>query len=657
MRPGTAIRRLWVAAVAGPLAAVGGGGEIDWQQAVVDPAARPAWVSPSVVIVGGERTPLRAVDASTGGVRPPTDEETQRLEDLRRERPGRRERHPRDRGADPGPEADTPPLPPAAAALSGPHAWAPGFGHVVAWEVEPAQSHPVHVIASSPPDRIEPRLLTREYLKPGDRIERRWPRLFTRDGVEVPIDRELFSNPWSIDRLRWAADGRSFTFLFNQRGHQVLRLIAIDAATGTPRVVVEESSATFIDYAHKTWCHWLSEGQLLWTSERSGWNHVWLVDVATGGLRSVTSGPWMVRRVERVADDTQTLILRVMGLYADQDPYHEHFIRVAIEGGDPVRLTAGDGTHELLWSPDGRWYVDTWSRVDQPPVRELRRSDDGGLVVELGRADASPLVEQGWTWPERFSAKGRDGTTDVWGVIWRPRGTAHDATPRPVVECIYAGPHDFHVPKKFAAAHGQRRIADAGFVVVQVDGMGTNWRGKAFHDVCWKNLKDSGLPDHVAWLTAAAATRPWMDLRRVGIYGGSAGGQSAARALIDHPDTYRVAVADCGCHDNRMDKIWWNEAWMGWPVDESYAANSNVVDAARLRGHLLLIVGELDENVDPASTLQLSAALVQAGTDHELVVVPGAGHGAAETPYGAMKRLGFLRRHLLDAGLSAPPRR
>jgi dipeptidyl aminopeptidase/acylaminoacyl peptidase len=396
---------------------------------------------------------------------------------------------------------------------------------------------------------------------------------------------------------------------------------------------------------------------MLWMSERSGWNHVWLVDVATGDLRPVTSGRWMVRRVEQVADDTRTLILRVMGLDADQDPYHEHFIRVAIDAGEPLRLTAGDGTHELLWSPDGRWYVDTWSRVDLPPVRELRRSDDGGLVVELGRADATPLVEQGWTWPERFSAKGRDGTTDVWGVIWRPHGTAHDATPRPVVECIYAGPHDFHVPKKFAAAHGQRRITDAGFIVVQVDGMGTNWRGKAFHDVCWKNLKDSGLPDHVAWLTAAAATRPWMDLGRVGIYGGSAGGQSAARALIDHPDTYRVAVADCGCHDNRMDKIWWNEAWMGWPVDESYAASSNVVDAARLRGRLMLIVGELDENVDPASTLQLSAALVRAGTDHELVVVPGAGHGAAETPYGAMKRLGFLRHHLLDAGLSAPPRR
>jgi dipeptidyl aminopeptidase/acylaminoacyl peptidase len=234
----------------------------------------------------------------------------------------------------------------------------------------------------------------------------------------------------------------------------------------------------------------------------------------------------------------------------------------------------------------------------------------------------------------------------VYGVIWRPCGSANDSSPRAVLEDIYAGPHDYFVPKAFAVWNSERNLTQAGFVVVQVDGMGTNWRGKAFHDVCWKNLKDAGLPDHVAWLRAAAATRPWMDLSRVGIYGGSAGGQSAMRALLDFPDVYSVAVADCGCHDNRMDKIWWNELWMGWPVDESYQRSSNVVDAAKLQGKLMLIVGELDENVDPASTLQVSAALVRAGKDHELVVVPGAGHGSAETAYGSAKRLEFLKRYL-----------
>jgi len=196
--------------------------------------------------------------------------------------------------------------------------------------------------------------------------------------------------------------------------------------------------------------------------------------------------------------------------------------------------------------------------------------------------------------------------------------------------------------------HGQRELAELGFVVVQIDGMGTSQRSKAFHDVCWKNLKDAGLPDRVAWLRAAAATHADMDLERVGIYGGSAGGQNAVRAMLDHGDVYRACVADCGCHDNRMDKMWWNELWMGWPVDDSYAANSNAVDASRLSGALLLIVGELDSNVDPASTMQVVDALVRADKDFDLLVMPGVGHGAAESAYGRRRRADFFVRHLMD---------
>jgi dipeptidyl-peptidase-4 len=190
-------------------------------------------------------------------------------------------------------------------------------------------------------------------------------------------------------------------------------------------------------------------------------------------------------------------------------------------------------------------------------------------------------------------------------------------------------------------------LAELGFVVVQVDGMGTNHRGKKFHDVCWKDLADSGLPDHIAWLKAAAATRPWMDLTRVGIYGGSAGGQSSTRALLDHPEFYKVAVSDCGCHDNRMDKLWWNEQWLGWPVDDSYRRSSNVEDAGKLKGKLLLTVGELDTNVDPASTLQVAAALVRADKEFELLIVPSANHGAGESPYASRRRMDFFVRHLL----------
>jgi dipeptidyl aminopeptidase/acylaminoacyl peptidase len=202
------------------------------------------------------------------------------------------------------------------------------------------------------------------------------------------------------------------------------------------------------------------------------------------------------------------------------------------------------------------------------------------------------------------------------------------------------------VPKSFQATYGTRALTDRGFIVVQIDGMGTSLRSKKFHDVCWRNLGDSGFPDRILWIKAAAAKFPAMDLSRVGIYGTSAGGQSALRALLAHGDFYRAAVADCGCHDNRVDKIWWNEQWMGWPLGPHYAEQSNVTQAHKLTGKLLLMVGELDTNVDPASTMQVVNALIKADKDFELLVVPGAGHGVLGQPYAQRRMIGFFEKSL-----------
>jgi dipeptidyl aminopeptidase/acylaminoacyl peptidase len=292
--------------------------------------------------------------------------------------------------------------------------------------------------------------------------------------------------------------------------------------------------------------------------------------------------------------------------------------------------------------------VDTWSRVDLPPVHELRRSTDGSLICELERADWSALLESGWRPPERIVAKGRDGETDIYGILLKP--PHFDPNNRyPVIEDIYAGPQSAFVAKSFSTLTTMESLAALGFVLVKMDGMGTSHRSKAFHDVCWKNLGDSGFPDRIAWIKAAAAERPWMDLNRVGIYGGSAGGQSSTRALLAHGDFYRVAVSDCGCHDNRMDKIWWNELWMGWPVGPEYADQSNVTQASRLQGKLLLIVGEMDENVDPSSTMQVVNALIKADKDFDLLVMTGKGHGAAENDYGWRRRADYFVRNLSGA--------
>jgi dipeptidyl-peptidase-4 len=509
----------------------------------------------------------------------------------------------------------------------------------------------VTIVDSSPSDQKQPKLKSFPYAKPGDALPKPQLVLFRPGSDEGRvIDPGLFANPFTQSHeipVTWAPDGREAYFDYNERGHQRYRILAVNAATGTVRIVVEESAKTFIDYTKKTWRHWFhGRGELLWMSERSGWAHLYRIDIASGEVKNaVTSGAWPVREVLHVEAEKQQVWFLAGGLREGEDPYHLHLCRVNLDGSGFVRLTEGDGNHHVEFSPTREWFIDRWSRADHPPVHELRRSGDGTLVCELERADATALLAGGWTMPERFVAKGRDGKTDIHGILVKP-SSFDPAKSYPVIEDVYAGPHAAFAPKDFGRLERLHGIANEGFILVKLDGMGTNFRGKAFHEVAWKNLKDSGFPDRIAWIREAAKTRPWMDLARVGIYGGSAGGQSAMRAVLDHHGFYKVAVADCGCHDNRMDKIWWNEQWMGWPVDESYATNSNADDAHKLGGKLLLIVGELDDNVDPASTTRVVAALQKAGKEFEYMPVIGAGHGAAETPFGSKARLEFLKKHL-----------
>lgn len=530
-----------------------------------------------------------------------------------------------------------------------PFRWSPDGSKLVVMQVKPPQEHKVYVVESSPKNQLQPKLQSYDYLKAGDRIAQPRPRLFDL-GKRQPIrvSEDLFPNPWDLSEIRWATDSSDFTFLYNQRGHQLQRVIAINAQSGEARTLIEEKSDTFIDYSQKTDLRWLEKsGEYLWASERDGWNHLYLGDAKTGAIKNqVTKGEWVVRGIESVDEEKRQIWVRVLGQRSGEDPYHLHLARVNFDGSGFTMLTEGDGTHRWQWSPNRRFLVDTWSRVDQPPVNELRSAESGKLICELERADAEKLSESGWQTPERFVAKGRDGITNIYGLIVKP-SNFDPAKKYPIIEKIYAGPHGFHVPKAWGREAQTHGIAELGFIVVQIDGMGTNWRSRAFHDVAWKNLKDAGFPDRIAWLKAAAATRPWMDLSRVGIYGGSAGGQNAVAALLHFGDFYKVAVADCGCHDNRMDKIWWNEAWMGWPVGPEYADNSNVTHAAKLTGKLLLTVGELDHNVDPASTMQLANALINADKDFDLLIIPGSDHGAGERPYPARRRMDFFVRNLL----------
>jgi dipeptidyl aminopeptidase/acylaminoacyl peptidase len=374
--------------------------------------------------------------------------------------------------------------------------------------------------------------------------------------------------------------------------------------------------------------HDVADGkEVVWMSERNGWNHLYLIDGANGLVKNqITRGNWVVRGVEKVDDEKRQIWFRASGMTPGIDPYFVHYYRINFDGSGLTALTSGDADHHLDFSPDMKYYVDTWSRVDLAPVSELHRTEDGKMVAELERVDIQPLLKAGWRAPEPFVAKGRDGVTDIWGVIFRP--TNFDPSKRyPVIESIYAGPQDSFVPKSFRAYYSMQSMAELGFIVVQIDGMGTSNRSKAFHDVCWKNLGDAGFPDRILWHQAVAAKYPYYDISRVGVYGHSAGGQSALGALLFHPELYKAAVAGSGCHDNRMDKIWWNEQWMSWPVGPQYAASSNVDNAYRLQGKVLIIAGEMDTNVDPASSLQVVNALVKAHKHFDMLYIPGQNHG------------------------------
>lgn len=531
--------------------------------------------------------------------------------------------------------------------------WSPDSKSVVSCRIRPVEKRYVYYVESSPADQAQPKLHKQEYAKPGDELRFKVPCIFeVESGRRLIPSTELFSHQYELSGPMWNADSKAITFEYNERGHKVYRVLEMSAVDGSVRTLIEEKEEKYVNYP-RIYRNYLSDGKrIIWSSERDNYNHLYLYDRATGKpLNQITKGEWYVRGVQHVDEANEVIYFSANGMKKGEDPYLIHYYKINFDGSNLVELTPEEGMHQCWYSSDYKYLVDVYSKVDQAPIAVLRDAKNGKIRMQLDKADISALLANGWKAPEVFSAKGRDGKTDMWGVIYRP-SNFDPSKKYPVIEYIYSGPGDQYVPKTFSSYNWwMTSLAELGFIVVQVDGMTTSFRSKEFEEVCYKNLKDAGLPDHIAWIKAAAQKYPYMDIDRVGIFGCSAGGQESTGAVLFHPEFYKAAYSACGCHDNRMDKIWWNELWMGYPVDESYSACSNVDNAHLLSRPLMLVVGELDDNVDPASTMQVANALIKANKDFELVVIPGAHHTMGED-FGEHKRYDFFVRHLM--GVTPP---
>lgn len=527
--------------------------------------------------------------------------------------------------------------------------WSPDSKSVVSCRIRPVEKRYVYYVESSPADQAQPKLHKQEYAKPGDELRFKVPCIFeVESGRRLIPSTELFSHQYELSGPMWNADSKAITFEYNERGHKVYRVLEMSAVDGSVRTLIEEKEEKYVNYP-RIYRNYLSDGKrIIWSSERDNYNHLYLYDRATGKpLNQITKGEWYVRGVQHVDEANEVIYFSANGMKKGEDPYLIHYYKINFDGSNLVELTPEEGMHQCWYSSDYKYLVDVYSKVDQAPIAVLRDAKNGKIRMQLDKADISALLANGWKAPEVFSAKGRDGKTDMWGVIYRP-SNFDPSKKYPVIEYIYSGPGDQYVPKTFSSYNWwMTSLAELGFIVVQVDGMTTSFRSKEFEEVCYKNLKDAGLPDHIAWIKAAAQKYPYMDIDRVGIFGCSAGGQESTGAVLFHPEFYKAAYSACGCHDNRMDKIWWNELWMGYPVDESYSACSNVDNAHLLSRPLMLVVGELDDNVDPASTMQVVNALIKANKDFELVVIPGAHHTMGED-FGEHKRYDFFVRHLME---------
>lgn len=461
--------------------------------------------------------------------------------------------------------------------------------------------------------------------------------------------------------VRWGDDSETLAFVSSSRDHKIAQLRSANINTGAVRDVYREQTATYYEsgFDSENWTLLNASNEFLWFSERDNWGHLYLGDLASGEIkRQITEGSWAVLQLLEV-DEAAREVTFIGSNREAGDPYFHYLYRVALDGAEPQLLTPEPAHHEVSLAPSKQLVLDTYSTPTTPPVSVLR-NDQGEVVMTLAQTTSDALVAAGWVAPEPFVTQARDGATDIHGLLYKPSN--FDASQKyPVLNYLYPGPQTGSVGSRaFSAARRDKQaVAELGFIVVELDAMGTPGRSKSFHDAYYGNMGDNGLPDQVAGIRQLAQTREWMDLDRVGIWGHSGGGFASTAAILRYPEFYKVAVSGAGNHDNRNYEDDWGEKWQGLlettTLDEggeneretsNYDNQANQLLADRLQGKLLLAHGLMDDNVHPSNTLLVVQALIEAEKDFDLLLLPEADHGFGNSRYFMKKRWDYFVRHL-----------
>ncbi|MBI4477712.1 MAG: DPP IV N-terminal domain-containing protein [Acidobacteria bacterium] len=461
--------------------------------------------------------------------------------------------------------------------------------------------------------------------------------------------------------VQWSPDSAQLAFVSTSRDHKHERFRVADAATGAVRDVFDEKVTTFFESGNGrvSWRFLPDSNEVIWFSQRDDWGQLYLYDLTTGKLKNqITIGEGNVTQVLRVDEKSRSVSFLGVGREKGRDPYFVHFYRADFDGKTVTLLTPEDAQHEISLAPSGRYFVDSYSKPDVPPVVVVRDMDGKQLLL-LERTDIRRLQAAGWKPPEPITVKARDGVTDLYGLMFKPT-TLDPSKKYPIINNIYPGPQTGSVRgRSFSAARGDTQaLAELGFVVVQIDGMGTPWRSKKFHEAYYGNMGDNTLPDQVAGMKQLAQRYPWIDIDRAGIYGHSGGGYATAAAMFRYPDFFKVGVSQAGNHDNRAYEDDWAEKWQGLLMKKedgtsNYDDQANQNHAKNLKGKLLLAHGTMDTNVPPYNTLLVVNELIKANKDFDLVMFPNRGHGFGSEPYMVRRRWDYFVRHLLGA---EPPR-